>query len=810
MDRGQATDRASVARPVRVEVGLRTVRVTAVVPCFNRPQDLAALVDDLRACTLDAVYASGAGKRGDGVRAHVRIKLSVVVVDNASEPPLDAPDLGGAIDVRVVRLARNTGGSGGYNAGMAAALTEVGAASAPGLGPDYLWLVDSDARVEPDTLAGLLGAMEADKSLVALGPVLLDTATGKVQEVGGRLDRKTGRFGPAHERVPEQTRGGIIDCDYVAACCALVRAETVRLVGLMPEVFLNADDVEWCLRLAREGGGRVAVLAGAVASHPRFDRFAALPRYFGARNAFGPIDALGLGRTVRCKRALREVLRAVNQELMGRSDLAALHLRGLRDAAAGRLSGLPTDLPKTEGMHPYGTLGGVLPDAGEGGGTLLIDWPEDTTPEERECVRGVLKARGYDAEQAARAPTRSLAAMLRRAVAGPRHDVAIVPAKGSLAHWFVARTLIECAGGGFVVRRVSRVGAMSRCAAIGVRGGWLALRLGMRGDRRSVLPTVEGTAALMPVERGVRAPAGSRCHGALSVVVLSYNRKDALLETLSRVRQTTSASPVFGDAEIIVVDNASTDGSVDAVRAQAPWATLLPLEQNAAIAGFNRGVEAATGDLVLILDDDARPDPDALAAAVELLGERADLGAVTLVPVHPKTGASEWPFADAAAGARDDWPVMGCCNLVRRSVWRAVGGYEESFFLYRNDTDLAMKILAAGLGVHCNPAWRCEHDSPAAAKKSARWCRLATRNWVWLARRHGRGWGRVLGVVAGWAWAHKLAGLSPKLHWSVLRGALEGIAFGPGPLPPTVDPDGRAFVALLRLRFGRRKGGVER
>ncbi|QKK06840.1 MAG: glycosyltransferase family 2 protein [Planctomycetota bacterium] len=500
MDRGQATDRASVARPVRVEVGLRTVRVTAVVPCFNRPQDLATLVDDLRACELDAVYASGTDKP----RAHVRIKLSVVVVDNASEPPLIAPDLGEKIGVRVVRLACNTGGSGGYNAGMAAALTGDGA-SASRPGPDYLWLVDSDARVEPDTLARLLGAMEADKSLVALGPVLLDTATGKMQEVGGRLDRKTGRFGPAHERVPEKTRGGIIDCDYVAACCALVRAETVRLVGLMPEVFLNADDVEWCLRLAREGGGRVAVLAESAASHPRFDRFAALPRYFGARNAFGPIDALGLGRIVRCKRALREVLRAVNQELMGRSDLAALHTRGLRDAAAGRLSGLPTDLPRTEAMRPYDTLGSALPEAGERAGTLLIDWPEDTTPEERESIRGALKARGYDADSArARPPAASppccAARSPARGTTSPSCPPRARPRTGSSARH--SSNVPPAASWSAACRGSARWPGASRLAG---RGGWLALRLGVRGDRRSVLPTVEAAAALMPVERDARA-----------------------------------------------------------------------------------------------------------------------------------------------------------------------------------------------------------------------------------------------------------------------------------------------------------------
>lgn len=792
-----------MARPVRVEVGLRTVRVAAVVPCFNRPDDLAALASDLSACALEAQVARP-GIDAAGVAERVRIELSVVVVDNASEPALEVPDLGGGIEVRVVRLATNTGGSGGYNAGMAAALACDGLQDA--CGPAYLWLVDSDARVEPDTLVDLVGAMEADDSLVALGPVLLDTATGKVQEVGGRFDRRTGRFGPMARRLSEagpardsrsdsRTDDRVIECDYVAACCVLVRAMTVRRVGLMPEVFLNADDVEWCLRLAREGGGRVAVMANTVASHPRFDRFAALPRYFGARNAFGPIDALRLGRVVRFRRALREVLRAINQELMGRSDLAALHMRGLRDAAGGRVGGLPDDLPKTEPMRPFDMLAGVLPETGSGG--LLIDWGGEIGAQDRATVCDALAERGYDAGSAARAPTRSLAATLRRAIAGPRFAVAVVPAKGSPAHWFVGKTMVECAGGGYVVRRVSRFGAIGRCVRIAIPGVWLSLRLGARGGRRSALPAPAQAGALSPIVNAGTARA------ALSIVVLSYNRKDALLETLRRLHEEGSEHGATRDAETIVVDNASTDGSVAAVREHMPWVRLLTRDGNEAIAGFNRGVEAASGDLVLILDDDARPDPEALEGAIKLLEERPDLGAVTLVPVHPNTGKSEWPFAGKADSPCDDWPVMGCCNLVRRSVWGAVDGYEERFFLYRNDTDLAMKILGAGLGVHCTPEWRCEHDSLAAARKSERWCRLATRNWIWLARRHGRGVRGVLGALAGWAWAHKLSGLSASRQWATICGAVEGWTTPEPPLPRSVRPDGRAWRRLMRLRFRR-------
>ncbi|VAX42377.1 hypothetical protein MNBD_PLANCTO03-1022 [hydrothermal vent metagenome] len=803
MDHPQAATISPLARPVRVEAGVRTVRVATIVPCFNRPEDLATLAGDLAACELEVTPHTGTEHLGEGVAQPLQIDLSVLAIDNASEPRLELPEFPDRINTRLVRLATNTGGSGGYNTGMALALREDGETRSDA-GPDYLWLVDSDARVEPDTLARLLGAMESDDSIVALGPVLLDTATGKVQEVGGKFDRKRGRYSAMFERVPELARGDdaddregfrTIDCAYVAACCVLVRAETVRRVGLMPEVFLNADDVEWCMRLAREGGGRVAVLVGAVASHPRFDRFSTLPRYFGARNGFGPIDALGLGRVVRFRRAAKEVLRAVNQELMGRADIAALHVRGLRDAARGMVSGLPSDLPKTEGMRPFDTLAGALPEAGAGGGGLLIDWSGELNAADRACVRGALQERGYNVEHAARAPTRSLAAMLRRAIAGPRFGVAIVPAKGSPAHWFVGRTMIECAGGGFVVRRVSRFGAMARCVGIVASGGWYSLRLGVRRARLSVLPGVEAAAALAPVERAQ----GEISSLGLSIVVLSYNRKSAILQTLQRLNTGTATQ----DAEIIVIDNASTDGSAQAVREQMPRAKVIALETNEAIAGFNRGVEAASGDLVLILDDDARPEPEALASAIKLLSVRADLAAVTLLPYHPATGTVEWPFAERMNGPRDDWPVMGCCNLVRRSVWRAIGGYDESFFLYRNDVELALKILATGRGVYFDPSWRCEHDSPAAARKSARWCRLATRNWIWLARRHGRGFGKLVGVLAGWAWAHKLAGVSLSRQWAVVQGVAEGVMCSPAAFPACVQPDGRAFAALLRLRFRR-------
>jgi hypothetical protein len=77
---------------------------------------------------------------------------------------------------------------------------------------------------------------------------------------------------------------------------------------------------------------------------------------------------------------------------------------------------------------------------------------------------------------------------------------------------------------------------------------------------------------------------------------------------------------------------------------------------------------------------------------------------------------------------------------------------------------------------------------------------MATKHWVWLCRRHGRGGSRVLALLAGWAWAHKLAGLEVRAQWAVLRGGCAGLIKKAPPLPRSVRADGGAMKRLLKLR----------
>jgi GT2 family glycosyltransferase len=291
----------------------------------------------------------------------------------------------------------------------------------------------------------------------------------------------------------------------------------------------------------------------------------------------------------------------------------------------------------------------------------------------------------------------------------------------------------------------------------------------------------------------------------LSLIVLSFNRRAALARTLRELGTTLATLTVAH--ETIVVDNASEDGTVAMLTKEFPGIEVLALQENVGVAAFNRAAERARGDLLLILDDDAWPDTKSLAAALERMHERANLGAVALLPVHPVSGLAEWPFLSRARGG---WPVLGCGNLVRASAWKAVGGYEESFFLYRNDTDLAMKLLAGGYDVFADPEWIVWHDSPHAGRKSERWLELATRNWVLLARRHARGWRLPFSIVLGWAWACRQAGLSlPRLRLAT-RGALVGLGMRVPALVGTIASDGTAFAELLRLQVGSRNRGASR
>ena len=145
-----------------------------------------------------------------------------------------------------------------------------------------------------------------------------------------------------------------------------------------------------------------------------------------------------------------------------------------------------------------------------------------------------------------------------------------------------------------------------------------------------------------------------------------------MLRTLSEL----SAQGLLTSAQVIVVDNGSGDGSGEMVRTAFPGALLVELKDNRGVAAFNLGAEKATGDLLLVLDDDSWPDAEGLAGALALLEHKPTVAGVALLPKHPTTQVEEWRHGSGACGG---WTIMGCGNLVRMEAWRRVEGYEGDF-----------------------------------------------------------------------------------------------------------------------------------
>jgi hypothetical protein len=235
----------------------------------------------------------------------------------------------------------------------------------------------------------------------------------------------------------------------------------------------------------------------------------------------------------------------------------------------------------------------------------------------------------------------------------------------------------------------------------------------------------------------------------VAVVIVSFEAREALLAALASVRA-HAGLPV----ETIVVDNASADGSADAVRAAFPEALVVANPDNVGFArACNQGWRAARAPFVLFLNPDAELLPGALPALIALLQARTDVGAAgprtrsadgsIQVSTGPDLGLlAEWRqrrlvlgvsrrdarrLAEAEAlYAREREPgwVSGACLAARRVALEAVSGFDEGFFLYEEDADLCLRLRKAGWRVAFTPDAEIRHQLGRSMSRSPARARL--------------------------------------------------------------------------------------
>lgn len=224
----------------------------------------------------------------------------------------------------------------------------------------------------------------------------------------------------------------------------------------------------------------------------------------------------------------------------------------------------------------------------------------------------------------------------------------------------------------------------------------------------------------------------------LSVLIVAWESRDDLQQTIPALL------PELGEGdELIVVENKPGDGSAEVVRELAPRARIVRMGRNAGFAGgIDAGAEVARGELLVLLNPDAVPQPgfgEAIrrpwregrgwAAWQALVAD----GAVETInsggnPVHFTgivwAGGHGRPIAEAPP-AQEVSACSGACLAIPAESWRRVGGFPAEFFMYHEDVDLSLRLRMTGGAIGIEPGAVVAHDYDFSASAD---------KWRWLER----------------------------------------------------------------------------
>lgn len=206
----------------------------------------------------------------------------------------------------------------------------------------------------------------------------------------------------------------------------------------------------------------------------------------------------------------------------------------------------------------------------------------------------------------------------------------------------------------------------------------------------------------------------------IDVIVVSWNQRDLTLSCLRRLSQSTVP------AEIFVVDNASSDGTAEAIRQDYPQVRLLPQNENLGFApAVNLAVAAGSGEVVVLVNNDVEVEPDFLEELVRPFQAEPAIGMVAGLTLQPggelidqlgisidRGLAGYLRGRHAPVGSAVPERLLapcGCAAAYRRAAWEQAGGFDGAFFAYGEELDLGLRIRQAGWGATAAPRARGIH-----------------------------------------------------------------------------------------------------
>jgi len=232
----------------------------------------------------------------------------------------------------------------------------------------------------------------------------------------------------------------------------------------------------------------------------------------------------------------------------------------------------------------------------------------------------------------------------------------------------------------------------------------------------------------------------------ITIIIVSYNTKELIYSCLSSIAKTPRETLT---KEIIVVDNGSTDGTVEEVKKNFPDVTVFENKKNIGFAaGNNQGIQASRGRYVLLLNSDTEVYPETLQKMITFMDDHKKAGASTcklvlpngsmdpachrgfptpwnafsyyakLEKLFPKSrlfGGYHQGYKDLSVPHEVD-AISGAFFMVRKVVVKQVGMLDEAYFMYAEDIDLAYRVKEAGWQIWFNPDTKVLHQKKQSGR----------------------------------------------------------------------------------------------
>jgi GT2 family glycosyltransferase len=248
----------------------------------------------------------------------------------------------------------------------------------------------------------------------------------------------------------------------------------------------------------------------------------------------------------------------------------------------------------------------------------------------------------------------------------------------------------------------------------------------------------------------------------VSFVISTHNRRDVLLHTLNQIHHCGLARSGY---EILVVDNASTDGTAGAIVAEHPDVHVFKLRRNRGACAKNVAIARAQGRYIVFLDDDSYPVPGAISRMVRHFESDPSLGAAVFTITLPDGSHECSAYPDV---------FIGCGTGFRKRALDEVGTLPTDFFMQAEEYDLSLRLLDAGWDVQSFDDLHVTHLKTPGARRSWRTMRLDVRNNFVIARRYlPKEWSRRF----AWDWMRRYwrAAQVRQQRAAFILGLIEGI-----------------------------------